>query len=90
MTNSPKSDKSKELKLHFTISEIEAIDKFKDTWLPGTSRNKLFHTAIDYYMTKLRESNGIRGIKDFPVDVAAEDHTPYIRGKPAQKHKGAE
>lgn len=85
MDTPPKDDKPKELKLHFTVSEIKAIDEFRATWMPDRSRNKLFHIAIDYYMTKMRESKGIRGIKDFPVDVAAEAATPYIRGKPGSR-----
>lgn len=90
MSRSSKGGKSKELKLHFTPGEIEAIDEFKETWLPDRSRNKLFHIAIDYYMTKLKESKGIRGLRDFPVDVAAEHHEPYLRGHPSYKKKGAE
>lgn len=47
MDTPPRDDKSKELKLHFTISEIKAIDEFRATWMPDRSRNKLFHIAIE-------------------------------------------
>lgn len=87
MTDAPKDDNPREVKLYFRPSEIEAIDAFRKQWTRKKSRNELFHVAIEYYMEQMQRSKGVTGPNDFPVDMAAEEHLPYARGHPTQEKK---
>ncbi len=84
MANTPKDDNPREVKVYFKPSEIEEIDLFRKTWWRKKSRNELFHLAIEFYMDRMRRSKGVM-LNDFPVDVAAEEHLPYLRGKPGSR-----
>lgn len=84
MTDHSKEDNPREVKVYFKPSELEEIDEFRKTWWRKKSRNELFHHAIEFYMDRMRRSHGVM-LNDFPVDVAAEAATPYIRGKPGSR-----
>lgn len=55
----PGPDDPREVKVYFSLNELKVIDAFREEFTIFTSRNQLFHMAIEFYMTKTRESGAV-------------------------------